>query len=44
MTEEILTVVISLLAVYGLCGLFMRIVTGLTCTKTKKSFAVIPRT
>ena len=44
MTEEILTVVISLLAVYGLCGLCMRIVTWLTCTKTEKSFAVIPIT
>ncbi len=44
MTEEILTFVISLLAVYGLCGLCMRIVTWLTCTKTEKSFAVIPIT
>ena len=41
MTEEILTVVISLLAVYGLCGLCMRIVTWLA-QKQKNPLPLFP--
>ena len=44
MTEEIITVAISLLAVYGLSCIVMRIVEGLMSCKDESSFVIVPIT
>ena len=44
MTEEIIKVAISLLAVYGLSCIVMRIVEGLMSCKDESSFVIVPIT